>query len=100
MDDDFVGRLLFEAIGRPTREAAVRACLAGNDTQCFTTAQYRAAYDRIRKAEWEQTSGPGAYIGLEWSPGLAEMHLQTSGKVREVSPGVWVPVEPALGVTS
>lgn len=90
--DDFVGRLLFEAVGRPRRAAAVRACLAGNDTQCFTTQLYRDAYDRIGRAE-AATRFKCAYVPPDWTAGggLAEMHLRTSGLVVETSPGVWIP---------
>jgi hypothetical protein len=95
--DYFVADLLFQAIGKPRREAAIRGLLAGNDTQCFTTEAYRVAYDRLSREEHERRVRDygwlSKFIPLAWEPGLAEMHLRTSGLVREVSPAVWAPVE-------
>lgn len=91
--DDFVGELLFQAIGKPRREAAIRSLLAGNDTQCFTTESYRLAYDRLSREEHERRvreyGWVSQFVPLMWSDGLAEMHLRTSGLVREVSASVW-----------
>ncbi len=40
-DDDVV---FWQGFFRPFRMKAVRSLLVGNDTQCFTTEQYRQAY--------------------------------------------------------
>ena len=72
-DIDVIGLL---AIG--TRTDAAKACLAGNDTGCFTTEQYQQAYDRICKRD------------LGWPAGLAERHLRSiPNVVQEASPGIW-----------
>lgn len=82
-------RWVYEVLGRPLRRAAVRACLAGNDTLCFTERQYQAAYERASLAQWVAEGRPAeTYPPTPWSPGLAAMHLRTQG-CREVGPGVW-----------
>lgn len=83
--DPVVSRWLGE-LSQNIRCRAVRRLLAGNDTGCFTTEQYQAAYAR----ESISSFGVGEY---RWGDGLAEMHLQGTGLVREVSSGVWAALE-------
>jgi hypothetical protein len=66
-----------------TRCRAVRKLLSGNDTNCFTTEQYIEVYGRDEDRMFAKT--PSQRISLE----LAVKHLQSTGLVREVSPGVW-----------
>jgi hypothetical protein len=80
-----VSKLLGE-LSQDIRCRAVRSLLAGNDTGCFTTEQYQAAYSR----ESNRAFGVGEY---RWCDGLADMHLRGTKLVREVSPGVWAGLE-------
>ena len=75
------------------REKAVNSLLVGNDTNCFTTAQYREAYCQIERGDKTGVlNKPETYdriIGPDW----ARMHLEgLSSKVQEVAKDVWAPV--------
>lgn len=69
-----------------TRAKVARSLLAGNDTGCFTTEQYKAAYEQQawtipNKLPWVMEDGSC----------LAVSHLRSIPQVvREVSPGVWL----------
>lgn len=82
MDLDF-GSLVAD-LGLHQRRKVVSALLAGNDTQCFSTQQYAAAYHRV--AHNDDPKHRERWI--EWLVKLAPKHLQSLG-MREVSPGVW-----------
>jgi hypothetical protein len=61
------------------REESVESLLVGNE-QCFTTAQYIEAYDRVG---WM-----GKKDGPPITTDCAKMHLRSVGMI-EVSPDVW-----------
>jgi len=86
--------LLQKKVFLPMRLATVRQLLRGNDTCCFTSDQYRDTYLKMfpyraftpekSRELWE---GDGVLT-------VAEKHLRSiPWVVREVSPGVWGPVE-------
>lgn len=92
--DDVANEWIGRVIALPLRRSVVRALLRGNDAQCFTTEQYRAAYAKEADAVFRASVGkdrpdPGCY----WPDGLAESHLRSTGLVREAAPGVWAPAE-------
>ena len=66
---------------------AVRALLAGNDTRCFTGAQYAREYARQHRLEEAYMDGWRKYLEK-----LAPMHLRSVG-CEEIKPGVWTPKE-------
>ncbi len=70
----------------PHRRAIVRSLLRGNDAQCFTTADYKAAYE----ADHARMFKP-ALLGpdLMWVHISPETHLLSTGLVEEVEPGSW-----------
>lgn len=76
---------------RPIRRSIVRSLLVGNDTLCFTTAQYADAYKRhrINRSPTDPTVQQGFDILQKTTPEWAAMHLRSTGLVREVQPGVW-----------
>jgi hypothetical protein len=69
----------------PIRRDIVRALLAGNDTGCFSTEQYQTAYLKHTREKLNFTSLP--YLE-DWGA----KHLQSTGLVHEVAPGVWVAI--------
>ncbi len=70
------------------RRHAVASLLRGCDVQCFTTAQYQAAYLR---------ENPGSAISVE----CATMHLRSlQCEVKEVKPGVWASCETVCGLAN
>lgn len=77
---------LAASIARMLREDVVRKLLAGNDTQCFTTEQYKKAYrehsDKVFRVKIPDR--------LDWLDVTAEMHLRgLSDIITEIRPGVW-----------
>ena len=79
---------LIDALGLYQRRKVVKALLAGNDTQCFTTQQYAEAYhhiahraDPVHKERW-----------IAWIAKLTPKHMASIGMV-EVKPGVWADAE-------
>ncbi len=75
-------------LARTTRCDIISALLAGNDTQCFTTDDYRRRYTKRWITDMR--------LNYELSTELAEMHLRICRDVvREVRPGVWAPTEQA-----
>lgn len=87
--DEWFGRVVV----LPFRRGIVHSLLAGNDCQCFSTRQYVVAYESAAARGWHRNFPDKPPPGVRWSPGMAEMHLRSTGLVRELSPGVWVPVE-------
>lgn len=69
----------------PLRRSIVRSLLAGNDTQCFTTEQYKAAYEK----ETQRISKTSLPVMWDAIPGGAARHLQSTGLVEEVETGIW-----------
>jgi len=70
-------------IAMSIRVAVVQKLLAGNDSCCFTTDQYKAAYRE--------------HVGWDtcWTYKSAEAHLRSvSELVNEVRPGLWMAVTP------
>lgn len=73
------------------RDSVIRELLAGNDTQCFTTEQYRQRfchYWQIQNARGENISA------MILTMDLARAHLAGKGKfnpspVCEVRPKIW-----------
>lgn len=76
--DAFVGKL-----ATSLRAGVARDLLRGNDVGCFTTEQYRAAYDRALPL-------PTIPEELRWFYVTPADHLRSiPGVVREVAPGIW-----------
>jgi len=67
----------------PMARLTVRTLLAGNDTGCFTTEQYRVAYNRVVSERLKATDK------LLMDAVVARRHLTDSGLVREAEPDVW-----------
>ena len=84
---------LFGMLAMHVRRKVVAALLAGNDTQCFTTEQYKAEYER----QQPMPAGYGrsdVYWRLDPTGDLARKHLLSLAElVREVRPGVWAAVD-------
>ena len=85
--EDYVTRLLRKMARRHAYEA-VQSILAGNDTGCFTTDQYEAAWYRVEERHFperepldlDRALGEGwGRTHLGWFPDL----------VQEVAPDVW-----------
>ena len=76
---------LMADLGMHCRRKVVASLLAGNDTQCFTTEQYRDAYTRICNGGDDRIMKELGSHPLE----LAEMHLRSLRELREVRPGLW-----------
>lgn len=75
---------LFVEFGLHLRRKVVRALLAGNDMQCFTTEQYVEAYYRIAYDNAPERKD----LWIKWLTELTSKHMQSVG-VSEVRPGVW-----------
>jgi hypothetical protein len=86
---------VWHSLFREVRMTVVNSLLAGNDTQCFTTQQYREAYcrqthRRSREKDWIKDR-----LDEMFTDGLATKHLRgLSDAVTEVSPDVWAPAAP------
>ena len=79
------------------RGDAAESLLVGNDTGCFTTEQYKRAYE---ERTWKRTLRGAAGEAMTWWDGIAEMHLRSIPHVVvEVSPGVWAGVGEATNVS-
>jgi hypothetical protein len=77
---------LIGLMARAARAEVARSLLAGNDTGCFSTEQYRVAYERKNLAHLFEPDK----LPLLWSALGPDGHLRSiPGEVREVSPGVW-----------
>ena len=75
---------LIGELGMRQRRKVVKALLAGNDTQCFTTQQYAEAYHRIC-----HNDDPAHWDGwIKYLTELTPMHMKSVG-MKEVSPGIW-----------
>lgn len=70
---------LFHLLSMRYRRKVVRSLMAGNDVGCFTTQQYLNAWNRIVE------KGRASIMDLA----LAERHLRSLRRVREVRAGVW-----------
>lgn len=81
-EHEWFGRMVVH----PFRRGIIRDLLIGNDTQSFTTEQYKQQYEKVA-AETFRTGQPTI-----WLEGQAEQQLRTSGLVWEVRPGLWAPV--------
>lgn len=73
------------------RHRAIRKLLAGNDTACFTTEQYREAF-HANYADASELTQKAMRRVVDYD--LARVHLVGEGKfrpspVREVRPDVW-----------
>lgn len=85
----------WRAFFRPYRADSVNALLTGNDTQCFTTEQYRRTYierNPVSARQAELLRIPfDQLFGIE----QARKHLLSMPDlVREVRPDVWAAVDP------
>lgn len=73
----------FKRLALSTRVSVARKLLSGNDTGCFSTEQYRIAYEA-------QTPMGGITSEQLWFYITPESHLRSIPQaVREVAPGVW-----------
>lgn len=80
---------MLDLLARAARSGVIDALLAGNDTGCFTTEQYRAEYSRKMFPHFDSDS-----LDLLWFHTKPESHLRSlPDLVREVSPGVWAAAE-------
>jgi hypothetical protein len=69
----------------------IRRLLSGNDTQCFSTAQYADAVDQYIA---EQVGRTRESLGMGDVPTeVRRMQLLSIGLVREVAPDVWTLAE-------
>jgi hypothetical protein len=85
-EDRSEGDALLGIIARAFREGAVRRCLSGNDTGCFTVEDYMRAYDGTERRKKDIAECHGLTLSRE----LAVRHLQSlPDLVREVKPGTW-----------
>ena len=90
-----IGKLM-KQLNLLMRKEAIASLLAGNDTQCFTTQQYREAFCRrqMKNARDEEIKVMPAFYDRVIDPDWARMHLETLPKlVKEVKPDVWAAVE-------
>lgn len=79
----------FGAIARGIRSEIAKGLLRGNDTCCFTTEQYKAAYNRRLDKYLPDVSDEHRWFYI-----TPEAHLRSIPRVvREVAPGVWAPAE-------
>lgn len=69
---------------------AVRTCLSGNDTQCFTTKQWEDAYDAALSKDFPSCAGQPVY----WKPGRGPAYQLRRLGLREVRPDVWAEANP------
>jgi hypothetical protein len=84
-DHRFIGML-----ARAARSEIAHMLLSGNDTGCFTTEQYRIAYERKNLRHLFSKDK----LPLLWQYVSPEDALRSiPGVVREVGPGVWAAVE-------
>jgi hypothetical protein len=84
--DDALNDPMFSFIVRAFREGAVRRCLSGSDTGCFTVEDYMRACDGAAGQKKEIEKFPRLALSREW----AVKHLRSlPDLVKEVRPGVW-----------
>jgi hypothetical protein len=78
---------IFGLLALDIRKRVAKSLLAGNDTGCFTTEQYKTHYCNTA---WK--TAPPTVVRWQTNAGtcLAVEHLRSIPEtVREVSPGVW-----------
>jgi hypothetical protein len=88
-DAEFM-RLLHQS-SMKRRRRCVAKLLAGNDTRCFTTAAYIAAWCEESKGD------PTARRVFDAGFITVGEHLRSVG-MAEVEPGVWTPIDDFLGM--
>jgi hypothetical protein len=83
---------LFGQLGMYVRRKVVAALLVGNDTQCFSTDQYKAEYERQQPMP-KPYGRSASYWQLDPEMDLARRHLLSVPElVREVRSDVWAAV--------
>ena len=75
---------LIKRLGLHQRRKALDSLMVGNDSQCFTTQQYRERYADIN------LSGDRHFAGWLLTDELVREHMR-SMRCQEVSPGIWTP---------
>ena len=81
---------LMKLLSLKIRKDAIKALLAGNDTQCFTTQQYREAYCRQGCMNGTTPDFFDRVIGHDWARNNLK---ELPSLVKEVKPDVWAAVE-------